>query len=562
MSAQAPSPAVPRVGGIRCYWALLQPDFPDPAQPPSELELRFVHFDPVLAVHLARQQLSMRGRGLFEFIHPAEREQARRDMSSTLAIDDLQGSITRLRFARLSRIRTLLGAATGEVQLPYDTETFVEDDEYLIIDLVLNWVADGLLLAFFHAIKDKDPVANNDPMRAHEEWTNFCGTAEMPGDQVTALHQTVMDHIAIPTPGRYPPSRVFQLHSTASTSPLLSPSPPMPVLLFSWPPPRVTPTYGDGSYNAADYADLMRGVDMDSSRLAVKPGELRTNCTTRFGAEHSVRTEGCWRHISSVFIPYGTLIFACFQTTKLVEIDQPPPLPLQLHAIPAPPPPPPPPPPAPHMVPSQSQPHQQPLQQRSPIDYSPMPPHALPQAVPSPIPPHLQHASHLLLSLAAPHMPHPSAQPPPHPALSPLPPHPHSPWTKDPPYPYAPPLAPHPPPVVHADYPPPPAVAFIPAEPYPQPYYDAANPYGAHEHSPNQAHHGGGAPGSASTRPLVPPPGDVEKCSGCGTRVSPEWRKGENGIKDLCNACGLKLARMVAKREGRQKPRKKKDKAG
>lgn len=64
-------------------------------------------------------------------------------------------------------------------------------------------------------------------------------------------------------------------------------------------------------------------------------------------------------------------------------------------------------------------------------------------------------------------------------------------------------------------------------------------------------------PTGSSSRPLVRPPGDVEKCRGCGTRESPEWRKGENGVKDLCNACGLKLARAVAKREGRQKPRKK-----
>lgn len=43
-------------------------------------------------------------------------------------------------------------------------------------------MADGLLLAFFHAIKDVDPVANNDPARAHEGWSNFCGTASMPED--------------------------------------------------------------------------------------------------------------------------------------------------------------------------------------------------------------------------------------------------------------------------------------------------------------------------------------------------------------------------------------------
>jgi len=39
-----------------------------------------------------------------------------------------------------------------------------------------------MLLAFFHAIRDKDPKANNDPQKQHEEWTNYCGTAMMAED--------------------------------------------------------------------------------------------------------------------------------------------------------------------------------------------------------------------------------------------------------------------------------------------------------------------------------------------------------------------------------------------
>lgn len=47
----------------------------------------------------------------------------------------------RVRFARLSRIRVILGCPKEEVDLPYDASTFVEDDEYLILDVVLNWVS-------------------------------------------------------------------------------------------------------------------------------------------------------------------------------------------------------------------------------------------------------------------------------------------------------------------------------------------------------------------------------------------------------------------------------------
>lgn len=90
----------------------MAPRYPNPAVPGSKLELVFVHPDPVLGVHLAAQRLSMMGRGLLEFIHPAERErelhwplhrryrwltlpEARYDLGNAISADDLQGSVTR-----------------------------------------------------------------------------------------------------------------------------------------------------------------------------------------------------------------------------------------------------------------------------------------------------------------------------------------------------------------------------------------------------------------------------------------------------------------------------------
>jgi hypothetical protein len=70
--------------GVRCYWALVTPRYPRPEVPGSKLELVFIHLDPVLSVHLARQKMTFIGRGVIEFIHPAERE---RECRLTLAID-------------------------------------------------------------------------------------------------------------------------------------------------------------------------------------------------------------------------------------------------------------------------------------------------------------------------------------------------------------------------------------------------------------------------------------------------------------------------------------------
>ena len=44
---------------------------------------------------------------------------------------------------------------------------------------------------------------------------------------------------------------------------------------------------------------------------------------------------------------------------------------------------------------------------------------------------------------------------------------------------------------------------------------------------------------------------DEYVCTDCGTLDSPEWRKGPNGPKTLCNACGLRWAKKEKKRTGK-----------
>lgn len=43
---------------------------------------------------------------------------------------------------------------------------------------------------------------------------------------------------------------------------------------------------------------------------------------------------------------------------------------------------------------------------------------------------------------------------------------------------------------------------------------------------------------------------DEYVCTDCGTLDSPEWRRGPNGPKTLCNACGLRWAKQEKKRSG------------
>ncbi|KAI0925648.1 hypothetical protein AcV5_008327 [Taiwanofungus camphoratus] len=61
---------------------------------------------------------------------------------------------------------------------------------------------------------------------------------------------------------------------------------------------------------------------------------------------------------------------------------------------------------------------------------------------------------------------------------------------------------------------------------------------------------GGGAPGQPKSkyrkRSRATPPG---KCHSCNIRETPEWRRGPDGARTLCNACGLHYAKLMRKRD-------------
>ncbi|KAM5537247.1 hypothetical protein V8D89_009180 [Ganoderma adspersum] len=65
-----------------------------------------------------------------------------------------------------------------------------------------------------------------------------------------------------------------------------------------------------------------------------------------------------------------------------------------------------------------------------------------------------------------------------------------------------------------------------------------------------QSSTGGAAPGQQKNkyrkRSRATPPG---KCHSCNIRETPEWRRGPDGARTLCNACGLHYAKLMRKRD-------------
>ncbi|KZT73143.1 hypothetical protein DAEQUDRAFT_722264 [Daedalea quercina L-15889] len=508
--------ALPRLGQTRCYWCLLTPD------------LQFIYLDPVLAHHLGEQADLLIGKSLLTYVHPDEQASAKLDLGSVLESRTLHGSVTRVRYSRLSRVRRLLGYQ-GPPNDFADADKVSMDSNYMAVDLVINWASDGLVLCFMHAVVDLSPHDNDEHHKTH--WTNWCGTPYMNTEQVQILYQRLL--AVVPQPLSM--SRVFQI--------LLNQ--PERSLYMSWPPEHQEP----GGPTSKDFARLAQDVQISN---AVSSGtDAKTSCTRRykahqtmhFGADNS-------KEVESIFIPHGSIIFACHKVHPSTRDLNPNDAAAQSqhyanHPYHDPAHPPYNLPPAPSQYPNMSSAQYQPPHYAN-SNWSHAPESPSTQS-------HYQwnpQGSALASAPSVSSIRSSSYQ-------QPAPPAQHQ-WPSQPPSyleahsgtpsysPQGPPSgSSFPAPQAHDEAPPSPGSDYVPPSRV------------THRRGSNNSREQYGSGGRSAGNPPV----GVPRCSSCKATQSPEWRKGPSGKKDLCNACGLRYARSRAKKEGgpSQQSRRRKD---
>ena len=188
-----------------------------------------------------------------------------------------------MRFSRLSRVRRELGFRGTPATFP-DVEKVALDHNYMAVDIVINWAAEGLVLCFIHAVVDINPTEDNNEQHK-SQWTNWCGTPAIDPNQAQLLYQRLGEHV--PNPGNM--RRVFQILSNRPERPLW----------MSWPPDGPT----DGP-TPRDFAKLAEEVQIDNT---VHGSDAKTSCTRRYKALQPIYMgpEG-HKQVESIFIPYGS----------------------------------------------------------------------------------------------------------------------------------------------------------------------------------------------------------------------------------------------------------------
>lgn len=83
----------------------------------------------------------------------------------------------RVRYCRLSHIRRLMGVCDEQPPFPptFPADRVAIDEQYMAVYLVVNCIAEGLVLCFIHAAVDIHSGADNDEHNK-SGWTNWCST--------------------------------------------------------------------------------------------------------------------------------------------------------------------------------------------------------------------------------------------------------------------------------------------------------------------------------------------------------------------------------------------------
>ncbi|KAI3627205.1 hypothetical protein CBS14141_001206 [Malassezia furfur] len=267
----------------RCFWALLSTPTEQDASEAAQGQLKFVYVDPDAQSELGSVAHAILGRQFTDFVHADERAHALSDLARIVQSRTLFGSVTRCRYASMAHIQRMLSSA------PRATDVAAE---YKPTDVVVNMVGDRLALCFFHTISTSDA-----PSSTHCGNTTHAFDAAQSQQLWRQLYAVSQEHLTRPL------HYVFEVLGNA----------PQRQILLSWPPPEaVQGKHESDAYHAEDFARLVQGIHAGPAAGAGGT----TSCTQRFRASHTLTASGRVRTISSVLIPYGSIVLACFEVTS------------------------------------------------------------------------------------------------------------------------------------------------------------------------------------------------------------------------------------------------------
>ncbi|CAG8462750.1 1569_t:CDS:2 [Cetraspora pellucida] len=284
---------------INCFWSLL-----------SLRDLSFVYISPWLSKALGPDHDSLLGTSVFDYFHPQDRELARRDLSEC-RYNNISAIKKKLQ-SQQSQILSNKGFPSSKLSTTYQDD----DNDYIIMNLGMNVVSHDIVLACFHPDDAKPSNCSQ----------NSCGETEFTSDLSSLLRKNSSfgfskvqtppatpfpENKSLPVGNNVSSNRIFQILDRNSRN-----------LIFTWPDPSFV-SGTDISYDKDEFSRLLQNSPINNCNYISGKDRIDTqspNCMRPISNKHTmISTCGKSQQVESLMIPYGVIIFACFQVLPLAS---------------------------------------------------------------------------------------------------------------------------------------------------------------------------------------------------------------------------------------------------
>lgn len=289
--------------------------------------MAFLHLDPTLEESIGYSVESLIGTSVLDFIHPNEAMKIEYIILQYAQEKGNTGKMIRCTMKSVLSMGKYVHSTQKDRELDLSNFAHSIESDHQLTDIRLELIGDEMLLCFFHAVENRNDQSGNTQM------SNLCDKSlnTFDDDHCQSLWQHILSKRFIEpsssTIERHQsgfPIKVFQILTNY----------PFTNILFSWPPPRLfdslshqstksdTESYQDGSYFADTFARSTFETNFKEEAESSSLSQLMTACTRKELKAMTINTDGLLIEFEAMVIPCGEIKFAIFSISKAEKVDQ------------------------------------------------------------------------------------------------------------------------------------------------------------------------------------------------------------------------------------------------
>ncbi|MCO5613637.1 hypothetical protein L7F22_067915 [Adiantum nelumboides] len=235
-------------------WAILSTRPSEVGGLMKKANLVFLHLDPTMEESLGYSVESLIGTSALDLVHPSEAKRIEMSILQHIFENGSESRMLRCTMKSVLSVGKYVHSSLNDRKLDFSSFAQSKEEDHQLTDIRMELIGDEMMLCFFHAVDDRSKQDHNQKDKTH--WSNWCETTLDAFDEQHC--QTLWEHILA---ARLidPSSSAIERHQNGfpvKVFQILANS-PQGTILFSWPPPRLFESmqYCTSTFDTDTYGD-------------------------------------------------------------------------------------------------------------------------------------------------------------------------------------------------------------------------------------------------------------------------------------------------------------------